>query len=227
MNAQPIVGIDRDTGEIVPILKAPYTGLKCNCNCFNCGGRLEAVLNTTRKKYFRHYNRPDCNPMPETELHLLAKQIILTNDQIYVPFRGIVDYVAPMAEVKINEQVPDATVTIDGLPLYIEVVVTHGIDHIKFYRYKADNARVLVINLEEEDRELDYESLKEIVLGDSPNKEMLDYGDKRNLNMGGPSAESDNGLVWLIGIGAAVAFIRWKFFGKKKKKINHYRNRRR
>lgn len=185
MNAQPIVGIDRDTEEIVPILKAPHTGLKCNCNCFNCGGTLEAVLNTTRKKYFRHYNRPDCNPMPETELHLLAKQIILTHDQIYVPYRGILDYVNPVAEVRMNELVPDATVTIDRFPLYIEVVVTHGIDHLKFDRYKADNARVMVINLEEEDRELDYDSLKEVVLGDSPNNEMLDYGEKRGLNLAG------------------------------------------
>jgi len=222
MNAQGVVGIDRDTGKIIPISKVVMTGLKCNCDCYSCGGRLEAVLNTNRRKHFRHSNK-SCNPTPETELHLLAKQIILNHDQIYVPFRGMMEYTNPLAEVKINEQVSDAMITIDGRPLYIEVVVTHGIDLIKFNRYKADNAWVMVINLEEEDRELDYHNLKEIVLDDSSNKEMLVYGEKRELNLNDISSDSGSSWIrWVLGIGAVGALF-WFNHLKNKQRIRSFR----
>ena len=221
MNVQPVVGIERGTGEIVPIFKVTQTGLKCNCVCYSCNGRLEAVLNTVRRKHFRHSNRENCNPMPETELHLLAKQIILGNDHIYVPYRGMLNYCDPVAEVGYNELIPDATITIDGQPFYIEVIVTNPIDVLKFAKYRTDLARVMVIDLEEEDRDLEYEVLVDIVLKSSSNKYMLDYGENHRILAG---SEGSSGLGWIL---AGIAgFLLWLTFGKKKPVKRYQRKRR-
>lgn len=221
MNVQPIVGIERDTSEIVPISKVTQTGLKCNCVCYNCSGRLEAVLNTVRRKHFRHSNKGNCNPMPETELHLLAKQIILDNNRIHVPYLGMLDYCDPVAEVGYNDLIPDATITIDGHPFYIEVVVTNPIDVLKFAKYKADHAKVMVIDLEEEDRDLEYEALADIVLKKSSNKYMLDYDEHPRIV---PDSEDGSGLGWILaGIAAVLLLLN---LGKKKP-VKRYQSKRR
>jgi len=221
MNAQPIVGIDIETGEIVPIFKVTHTGLKCNCVCYSCNGRLEAVLNTVRRKHFRHSNKGNCNPMPETELHLLAKQIILDNSSIYVPYRGMLDYTNPVAEVGYNDLIPDATITIDGQPFYIEVVVTSPNDVLKYAKYRGDRARVMVIDLEEENRDLEYEALTDIVLKNSSNKSILDYNDDYRVV---PASQDGIGLGWVLAGVAGVLL--WLRFGKKKA-IKRYKGRRR
>ncbi|NII83113.1 hypothetical protein [Pedobacter sp. SG908] len=160
--------------------------------------------------------------MPETELHLLAKQIILDNNSIQVPYRGMLDYCDPIAEVGYNELIPDATITIGGRPFYIEVVVTNPIDVLKFAKYKADHARVMVIDLQEEDRDLEYEALADIVLKRSSNKYMLDYDEHHRIV---PDSEDGSGLGWILaGIAAGVLLL--LTFGKKKS-VKRYQPKRR
>jgi len=179
MTRQTVVGINKDTHEIVPIGKVEHTGLKCNCVCYNCENVLEAVLNTPTptRPYFRHSNKSNCNPSPETELHLLAKTIILNNSRIYIPERGWTDYCNPVCEVRYNELIPDATIQIDGFSYYIEVVVTNGINKQKREQYQQNNSPVLVIDFKEEDRDLEYAVLEYLVLEEPSNRHVLAYPD--------------------------------------------------
>ncbi|WGQ08948.1 competence protein CoiA family protein [Pedobacter gandavensis] len=224
MTGQPIVGINKYTKEITPISKVAETGLKCNCMCHFCESPLEAVLNTNRKKHFRHSNKINCNPTPESELHLLAKRVILNNVSLYIPAIGMTDYTNPVCEVKFNDLVPDATITVDGLPFYVEIVVTNPIDILKFSKYKADRSRVLVINLDEEDRDLDYESLEALVTVENSNRYILSYPDiSINKNL---SAEYDSWWKWLIGAGM-TAFLIWNNFFKGRRQKPSYRRKKR
>ena len=160
MKDQTIVAIHQETEKLMPIGQVRYTGLKCGCVCYDCGEALIAVLETQRQKHFRHYHKSNCNPTPESELHLMAKVIIEQNNRIHVPGKGMVYYTDPVIEVRWCEQFPDATITVDGQQVHIEIVVTNPINAVKTARYKAQQATVLVLNLKEEDREIDFDTLR-------------------------------------------------------------------
>ena len=177
MKKRTIVGIRKETNEIVPIgsVADGDVGLRCHCICHDCKGMLEAVINTKRTKHFRHYTKKNCNPTPETELHSLAKNIILNHTEMDIPGKGVVHYSSPVCEIWHNDLIPDATIQINGEPLYIEIVVTNPINPEKYQRYKFENAPVLVIDLKEQDRNLDYDQLKKLVLQESNKRRMLVY----------------------------------------------------
>lgn len=59
-------------------------GLKCNCVCPSCKGKLVARMGEKNIKNFSHYNA-DCENGLETTLHLLAKEIILKAKKIQLP----------------------------------------------------------------------------------------------------------------------------------------------
>lgn len=218
MKGQVIVGVHRQTELIMPIDMVILTGLKCDCICFDCKGVLEAVLNTSRKKHFRHSNRGNCNPTPETELHLLAKKIILDHEQLFIPGKGMVVYTDPKTEVWCNNLVPDATVYVEGVPLYIEIVVTNPISTEKYLKYKADRSSVLVINLSKEDKELDYGALVELVIHQHTNRYMLSYAERPVKKI-----EDDN-FSWLPwGLLAGLAIWLFKTSSTKKPRYRKYR----
>ena len=223
MNKQAIVGVNKYTGEITPISKVVKTGLGCECTCHSCETLLEAVLNTTRKKHFRHSNKSNCQPTPESELHLLAKYIILNNSSLFIPGMGMVEYADPVCEVKFHDLVPDATFTVDGQLYHVEIVVTNPINSYKFDKYKADLSRVLVINLGQEDRNLDYESLKNLVLNENDNRYMLSYS---NPIIQHNDSVDNSLLMWLIGAVLAGYLIWRNFFKKEKQPKRRIRKRR-
>lgn len=218
MKGQIIVGVQRQTEEIIPIGMVRLTGLKCDCICYECKGALEAVLNTTRRKHFRHSNRGNCNPTPETELHLLAKKIILDHTRINIPNKGMTTYVDPVTEVWCKDVVPDATVIIGGLPFHIEIVVTNPINTEKYLKYKSDRSPVLIITLSEVDRELDYEALTELVLNDPANRYMLSYTDRPLKKV-----EQDKFSWWPLGVLVGLAIWLWNANSPKDHRIRRRR----
>jgi len=198
---QPIVGIHKETRRITPIGAVEVTGKNCNCVCYECDESLVAVLNTTvTTQYFRHYNlASSCNPSPETQLHLLAKHIILNNSKINIPGRGWVEYTNPVAEWKREDQlVPDAVVDLGDTKMYIEIIVTNQINSVKYEKYKLGNSLVLEIDLREEDREIDYESLQDIVIKELSQKRLLNYAEAEPVGL--VSAGGSNWLGWISGI---------------------------
>lgn len=216
MKGQPIVAIHRETGKIKHISQISETGLKCGCSCHDCDEPLQAVLNTPYQQHFRHGHNKNCNPTPESRLHLLAKAIIEQNDRILIPDRGMVSYVNPKVEARCGELIPDATITVDGQTVYIEVVVTHPLQAPKIETYREKNATVLVIRLTEEDREMDYDTLKYFVLEDPENRSVLpmDAGNEILLS------KNTAGWIWLIvvGLGGIVVLKNWINPGRKQRR---------
>lgn len=203
MKGQTIVALQKETHAIVPISAVTLTGERCGCICHDCKTELEAVINTSRKKHFRHHSKKDCNPSPESELHLLAKKIILDHRKMNIPVLGWCEYTDPVCETFYNDLIPDATVQMNGQPLYIEVVVSNPISEGKYYKYKADNLRVLVIDLQAQDPLLSYEQLEKLILAETENKEMLGYFS--GLSVMPKTDASGSDLFWaLLGIGAAA-----------------------
>ena len=172
---KPIVGIHRETNSIVPITKVTEKRLNCNCNCYVCKNPLIAVLETEKRIHFKHHTKSNCRPSPETELHLLAKYFILNNNQIFLPGEGLISYSNPVAELRLDDLIPDAAIECNGRKIFIEIIVTNPIDHIKYLKYKDKNSTVLTIDLSEEDRDLDEDDLKCIVLEEEANKKLLLY----------------------------------------------------
>ena len=107
--------------------QATHTGLKCGCGCYYCDQPLEAVPNTCYTKHFRHSNKSNCNPTSESELHLSAQVIIEQNNSIFLPGKGTVSYSDTRVEVRGDDLVPDAIITVNGEQVYIEIVVTSPI----------------------------------------------------------------------------------------------------
>jgi hypothetical protein len=175
MVGQPIVAIDKDSLRITLISEVEQIGLKCNCVCGECSGPLEAVLNTDRKKHFRHHSKLNCTSSPETQLHLLAKHIVFNNDQLYIPGKGTIRYSNPRAEIKESNVVPDLTIEVDGRKIYVEIIVSNRVNEPKKGKYESLTAFVVLIDLSEEDRNMDYESLQQLVLFATFNKEVLDF----------------------------------------------------
>jgi len=194
MKGEPIAAVHKESGEIVLISRVTQTGLNCGCVCFDCDDRLEAVLNTVRRKHFRHYSNANCNPSPESRLHLMAKAIIKANSQICMPGRGMVAYTDPVCEVRCDDLVPDATIWVEGQPVYIEIVVTNPVHLAKIASYQAKRARVLVIRLEDEDRAMDEEMLTYLVLEDPDVRGWLNCDPEEIVDLG----------VGLVVVGAVV-----------------------
>ncbi|WP_411274204.1 hypothetical protein [Daejeonella sp.] len=220
MVGRTIVGIHKETSMITPITEVVLTGLKCNCICHDCKGALEAVLNTRRRKHFRHSNKNNCNPSPETELHLLAKKIILDNTELYIAGIGMRAYTDPVTEVWCNDLVPDATVIFDGFPLYIEIVVTNPISNAKFLKYRESHSPVLVINLAEEDRMIDYAALEQMVIREESNRYILSYP-KRPASLTHEPIYSKVKQCVLAGLAIALGI----FLVKNRLKKRKYRRR--
>jgi hypothetical protein len=212
MKGQPIVAIHRETGKLMPIGQVTHTGLKCGCVCYDCEEALTAVLNTPYQKHFRHRHNLNCNPTSESQLHLMAKVIIEQNNRIFLPGKGMVSYTDPVVEVRCRDLVPDVTIKVDGKPVYIEIVVTNPISPSKIQKYKSQQAKVLVIHLPEEDREMDYDTLTFVVLEEPDVRNLLSYPyDKEKCKETGAWVAA---VIGLMGAG----FFLWDRFGRRRKR---------
>ncbi|MFB9843899.1 hypothetical protein [Mucilaginibacter ginsenosidivorans] len=220
MRGQPIVAIQREAGKLITIGQVTQTGLKCDCICYDCQEALTAVLNTPYQKHFRHNHNLNCNPTPESQLHLMAKVIIEQNNRLFMPGKGMVAYTDPMVEIRCNDLVPDATITVDGQPVYVEIIVTNPLSAKKIQQYKTKQASVLVIHLGEEDREMEEDLLTYLVLEDANVRYMLTYTEEEVKI---PANESIQWWGAAIVV-ASAAMILWKKYGRP---FATQRNRRR
>lgn len=76
-------------GKLISIDEISYEerGLKCNCFCPSCGGRLQAKIGSgIRARHFSHINKDcDIKTALQTALHLMAKEIIAEKKQMILP----------------------------------------------------------------------------------------------------------------------------------------------
>ncbi|MDO6463480.1 hypothetical protein [Pseudoalteromonas carrageenovora] len=129
-------------------------GLKCNCTCVDCGAQLIAKKGAIQANHFAH--APDdqkakhCKWSYETELHLLAKEVLNNNKKLTIPignfdpynFTLIFDNVYIETPIDNSKRIPDVIGYLRGEQILIEIAVSHfcGTEKISEYRRLNKNA---------------------------------------------------------------------------------------
>lgn len=185
-NQQKLIFALNNDEEIVSIDNVE-SGLSCNCICPACGEPLVAKKGKNMMHHFAHYSGHSCEYGHETSLHLTAKDILSKADKMIVPdlYLKIPESDKPpqlifkSKEIKVDKVelekkegsiVPDIVVYSGKNKLFIEIFVTHKIDGEKLIRIKEENVSTIEIDLSKLDKDVDYETLKEILIKSNKEK---------------------------------------------------------
>jgi hypothetical protein len=145
--------------------------------CAECGTKFIAVQPSDPRKqwFFRHHRLCDCEASRETAIHLMAKQILVEERKIMLPYlviepepkvyqeykyhpeiklyrlgeRKLHHFDAVQDEVWMEGRVPDIVAVSRDRKLLVEVVVTHDIDEEKLNWIRKQNISTLKVSLEE------------------------------------------------------------------------------
>ncbi|WP_024613072.1 hypothetical protein [Pseudoalteromonas sp. TB64] len=129
-------------------------GLKCNCICVDCGAQLIAKKGAIQANHFAHapddQKAKNCKWNYETELHLLAKEVLNNNKKLTIPignfapyhFTLIFDNVEIETPIDNSKRIPDVIGYSKGEQILIEIAVSHfcGTDKISEYKRLNQNA---------------------------------------------------------------------------------------
>jgi hypothetical protein len=178
-------------GEKVLNIKDVDSGLACGCNCPHCGSQLIARKGEKNIHHFAHYNADECDLATETALHLLAKELLLESRFIQLPclkasaseidrngtrhevqsFRdrtitGLRDLKAEVSQVDYR---PDLSgFTNHGIPLDIEIKVTHAVDEDKKLKAMTAYRDMIEIDLSQINRMESRADVRDAVLFTAP-----------------------------------------------------------
>lgn len=144
-------------GKIISISNVS-SGLQDNCFCFDCGARLVARKGEKNEDHFSHYQNDikskTCTWGFETELHLLAKELIAENKALEIPIGTIepiselIEFNSVSLEKRVGNRIPDLiAVTDTGDSILIEIAVSHFCDKAKILEFKESNLNCIEINL--------------------------------------------------------------------------------
>lgn len=136
-------GLDRN-GRMVHI-DSVRNGVACNCVCPGCGAPLVAKNGgACMKSHFAHASGSACEGAHESEIHMLAKEIIATNRMVMLPAYGSVFKGGRQQfnGIEVEQRRDDSSLQPDivgivgsdggdGARLWIEVCVTHAVDAVK------------------------------------------------------------------------------------------------
>ncbi|WP_139406159.1 hypothetical protein [Aeromonas veronii] len=145
-----------DNGHIVDV-KDVVSGKGCNCTCIGCQGVVWAMKGPIKAHYFAHepnsIEQNSCTWKPETEIHILAKEVLATDRQLLLPIGTInpihqnISFDEMACEVYEGRVIPDVIGFIDGEKVLIEVAVTHFCDREKIKELKKVNATCIELDL--------------------------------------------------------------------------------
>lgn len=142
------------------------SGLKCGCVCAGCKGELIAKKGEIKVHHFAHVNA-ECAHAYESALHLLAKDLFCQLKDfrlpVYnaesVPFSktmpviNISDFEAKK-EVWFESFKPDVVLYKNDIPvLFVEIAVTHFVDHEKHNKIANLGVSCIEIDLSKQDTE--------------------------------------------------------------------------
>ena len=143
-------------GHIVDV-KDVVSGKACNCTCISCQGVVWAMKGPIKAHYFAHepnsIEQDSCTWKPETEIHILAKEVLATDRQLLLPIGTInpihqnISFDEMACEVYEGRVIPDVIGFIDGEKVLIEVAVTHFCDRGKIKELKRVNATCVELDL--------------------------------------------------------------------------------
>ncbi|WP_262112308.1 hypothetical protein [Aeromonas sp. Marseille-Q5825] len=145
-----------DKGHIVDV-KDVVSGKACNCTCIGCQGAVWAMKGQVKAHYFSHepnsIEQNACSWKPETEIHILAKEVLATDRQLLLPIGTInpihknIVFDEMVCEVYEGRVIPDVIGFIEGEKVLIEVAVTHFCDRWKIKELKRVNATCVELDL--------------------------------------------------------------------------------
>ena len=174
-------------GELIHISKV-QKGLKCGCYCPACGEKMVAKKGNQRMHHFAHYSSVNCEYGYETSLHMLAKKIISKSKKFVIPAVYINDQVThekkkvPSKEIKVDEVrlekrydefIPDIVLVSGEKELFVEIYVSHKVTDEKLAKIKKIKTSVIEIDLNQYNREVNFENLSRILLEESYLKKWL------------------------------------------------------
>lgn len=175
---QLIYGL-RPDGEMLHISQAA-NGLSCQCVCPGCGAPLVARnAGAYMHPHYAHYSGTACEGAHESELHLLAKQILADEKALMLPaygkvYAGGLQHFLRMEVEERNDYTmlqPDVVgvqlhpKTGEESRLWIEIKVTHEVDEAK--RQKIGELRVACVEVDLglfEEQEVTRETLRQFLL---------------------------------------------------------------
>ena len=214
MSAKITLGKIIGTEKIAHISKVK-NGLKCNCECVECGEKLIAVNNKNNKReiHFRHEIESDCKGGIETALHLLSKKIVAENNSIKLSDNKYFEYSKSEIEVTLSDYSPDVIIENkkSNQKWLIELAVTSFIGPEKLQKIKRDNWNCLEIDLKKVDRKINPNDLKELIINSLENRTIIN---KESIEI---EKEESDGNYWIYLIGILIAFFGFRKLLKRKK----------
>ncbi|MCL9775725.1 hypothetical protein [Vibrio methylphosphonaticus] len=142
------------TGNVISIKDAD-NGLKCDCNCIVCDKPVLARQGSIAWS-FAHVSTQACSWSGETELHLIAKEVIKKDRRIkfrHLTLNGQSHYI-DVEFSEVEEEVfdglyrPDLVCTsVDGERFLVEICVSHQCEKekVSFYRKQRENLIEIVL----------------------------------------------------------------------------------
>jgi len=150
------------------------SGLACGCICPQCGTNLVArhKRRSQRRSHFAHITKLNCEGAWETVLHKTAKQIVGEVFKINFRFgdsgfRYEYQYDEAHVEKSFAGFVPDVTTRLEGIPLLIEILVTHEVDESKEEKIRRAKVTCVEIDLSKVRRTITYSELRDRICGGS------------------------------------------------------------
>lgn len=137
-------------------------GLRCECRCPGCGARLVAKnQGANMRSHFAHASGEACQGAHESELHMLAKEILAEERELMLPPYGKVydGGLQSFAEMEVEQRHDCSSLQPDvvgiqhhpvtGKPsrLWIEIMVTHEVDPKKYEKIKQLNISCIQVSL--------------------------------------------------------------------------------
>lgn len=177
----------RPDGSAAAIKDVPR-GRACNCVCFACDMPMIARQGDLKKWSFAHAARTQavCEWAAETALHYAMKEIIAEEKRMFVPQFDLtvkrttsygeevsrsmsvpgrlVRLESVMLEHTVNPIRPDVVATSGDKRIFIEVIVTHGVDERKRGHIQRIGASAVTIDLRNHQRTVDREMLRQVLL---------------------------------------------------------------
>ncbi len=134
-------------------------GQDCDCTCIVCGAPLSAKQGQRNAHHFAHIAQCNCHWSGETELHLLAKEVLLTDKRLSFtwlsldnsPYNIDLHFSDVQQEVKFGSIRPDIIgITTDGERVVVEICVTHPCDDSKIVEFRRQAQNVIEVLLPKE-----------------------------------------------------------------------------
>jgi len=180
MSATYTIGKSIDTNLPVHVKEAA-NGLKCNCVCYECNERLQAIQGkneNSREWHYRHDNtNSNCPGNNETALHQLAKLILYQNKFVETKKKKVY-YVDANMETVIDKYRSDVSAKYNDQEIHFEVVVHHDLKADKKHHYQSNKINCIKIDLTDPHLlSAQPEQIKYTVIEDKTNKAFIQWNE--------------------------------------------------